>query len=177
MFSSRERGGGGRTAIAGLQARPFSNYLSQGRAPHASCKQPSTAFLRARAAGRAPADPADRGHRGPGSRHLRARCGRVSPRRNRLFGSSGSTASPVRAPARAPSAAGTSPRRRRGAQPLHTVPSPPARHRPPIGGGKARGKERERGQKAGRGVTEANKKNKTTERLLHSPRLNYKPVY
>jgi len=27
------------------------------------------------------------------------------------------------------------------------------------------------------GIKNGRKKNKTTERLLHSPRLNYKPVY
>lgn len=50
---------------------------------------------------------------------------------------------------------------------------------PAPNGGKPRGNKREKGNRKGGagGIKNGNKKNKTTERLLHSPRLNYKPVY
>lgn len=65
-------------------------------------------------------------------------------------------------------------------QPWLSIPSHPSQHRQPLGRAEARREERKGTEsRGGRGgvVKEANKKNKTTERLLHSPRLNYKPVY
>lgn len=170
MFSSRERGEGA-AAIAELKVHPSSNYLCQGCASLTLSPRPEPSITPSAAGGCA-----------DGSSHLHAQPGRASPLRSEV-------GSVVWAPWHRPPAQIPSPALLNAAhgvwgdpwqrQSWLSVPSHPSQNRQPLSRGEARREERKGTRSRGGhgGLKEANKKNKTTERLLHSPRLNYKPVY
>lgn len=165
MFSSRERGEGG-AAIAELKVHPSSNYHFQGCASLTLSPRPEL-----------PNNSLSWGDHVDGSSHLHAQRGRASPLRSE-------GGSVVWGLWRRPPALPAAPHRGVWGVPWQSqswlsVPPHPSQHRQPLSRGAARREERKGTESRGGrgGVKEANKKNKTTERLLHSPRLNYKPVY
>lgn len=151
--------GGGGSRHCRTQSASFSNYLFQGCASLTLSPRPEP-----------PTTPSAGGVVWMGA----AQCGRASPLRSEGGAWCGLPQPCQELPTMLPTGVPW-PR-----QPWLSIPSHPSQHRQPLGRAEARREERKGTEsRGGRGgvVKEANKKNKTTERLLHSPRLNYKPVY